>query len=103
MPLSKRFKDAFYDYQRLAEDLRIAEQLVISSQSTYTKAKRAMEEKIREILKETESCFPATPAAAYTRVAVVGDKTYLITNSPRHDTNAPIPPYITEVQMEKVA
>ena len=99
MPLTKRFKDGIQAYKTLVKDLHQAQQVLASANSAYSKAKRALDEKVSELLKELDGCVPADPKGA-DRVVEVDGKHYLVTNSPR-DAHTPTPSYVIEIKVEK--
>lgn len=101
MPASKRLKDCMKAYPGLLEAYQAKKHARIQAQSEYLNAKKVVEDKLKEILAEMDSCIPQDPAKTpWERIFEFDGKHYVITHRPA-DMNADIPSYVREIQIER--
>lgn len=101
MPLSKRLKDCIKAYPVLRDDYAAKVQIQLVAENECRKAKTILEEKVKEILAELDSCIPVDAnKVQWERVVEIDGKLYAITHRPA-DMNASVPSYIREISIER--
>lgn len=100
MPVSKRLKDGIQVYLKLLNDYQTKKQAVEQAQDKERAARRALQEKISEVLLEANSCALAQTETRPGSLIEVDGKIYLLDLHPK-DFGNDLPSHIREMKLER--